>query len=340
VTILGPMQPGGPAINSNFKRALHIRRCSFLDIFNSAFTGFPVGLKLESTCTIDGFTTSGDVEFKNNILAGMTTNIEPADAAVQTQFNNLGNSTLAAVQDLALTNPFDFGGNPGFRPVAGSPLLGAADFSSPTLQDAFFTATIYRGAFGNTDWTDCWTEWDPINADYEGGSINYGLNPGITFTINGGTVNFTGSTQGAVAYAWDFGDGTVSGSENPVHTYTAAGPFVVTLTVTSARGCTATATKTVDGVVATNEIEGLRGLKVFPNPFHSGTSVEFALKNQMTLDVQLADVNGRVVSLATQEFNAGMNRLEIDGSSLSAGVYFLRLVSAEGQTTVRLSVLR
>ncbi len=41
----------------------------------------------------------------------------------------------------------------------------------------------------------------------------------------------------ASTYVWDFGDGTKSGEKQPSHTYTSPGQYVITLTVTSAKGC-------------------------------------------------------------------------------------------------------
>ncbi|MFK7921710.1 MAG: PKD domain-containing protein [Bacteroidia bacterium] len=41
-----------------------------------------------------------------------------------------------------------------------------------------------------------------------------------------------------VSWQWDFGDGGSSGLQNPVHTYTFAGSFTVSLIVTDANGCT------------------------------------------------------------------------------------------------------
>ena len=43
------------------------------------------------------------------------------------------------------------------------------------------------------------------------------------------TVQFTSTSTGADAYAWDFGDGTSSPAQNPRHTYMTAGLFSVTL---------------------------------------------------------------------------------------------------------------
>jgi PKD repeat protein len=341
VTILGPIgQPGTP--NANFRRALHIRRCSYMDVFNSAFSGFPVGFKPDGNCSIDGFSINGEVEFVANILAQMTVPVEPVgNTALDNQFTASGNSLLNLTTDLQLTDPFNFASNnPDFRPKAGSPLLSGANFSSPTVTDPFFTVTTYRGAMADdTDWTDCWTEWDPVNAAYTN-SINYSLSPGITFNITGEQVTFTGSTAGAVSYLWDFGDGNTSTQENPTHSYSSiGGNFNVVLTVVSSRGCTATATTTV-AITSTKEVEGLTSLKVFPNPMHTKTTIEFTLKSQTKLNIQLLDVNGRAIHNMSQNFQAGFNRFELNGSELNSGIYFLRLLSDEGQKTVRISVLK
>jgi PKD repeat protein len=62
------------------------------------------------------------------------------------------------------------------------------------------------------------------------------------------TVNFTDTSYGAVRWAWDFGDGTGNSEQNPSHTYTSDGTFVVTLTVTSTGGQTSTTNQTVVAV--------------------------------------------------------------------------------------------
>ncbi|MFE9428031.1 PKD domain-containing protein [Kitasatospora sp. NPDC006697] len=65
--------------------------------------------------------------------------------------------------------------------------------------------------------------------------------------------NFTGAATGGTApytYSWNFGDGGTSTAQNPSHTYTAAGTYTATLTVTDSASHTATSqvTTTVNAV--------------------------------------------------------------------------------------------
>jgi hypothetical protein len=45
-------------------------------------------------------------------------------------------------------------------------LLSGASFTNSRLTDAFFTQVAYRGAFGTTDWTTGWCNFDPQNTNY------------------------------------------------------------------------------------------------------------------------------------------------------------------------------
>jgi gliding motility-associated-like protein len=54
------------------------------------------------------------------------------------------------------------------------------------------------------------------------------------------TDNSTAANSTLTSWSWDFGDGGTSTLQNPKHRWNTAGPFVVTLQVTSAAGCNST----------------------------------------------------------------------------------------------------
>ncbi|WP_233509405.1 PKD domain-containing protein [Pedobacter chinensis] len=73
--------------------------------------------------------------------------------------------------------------------------------------------------------------------------------PTVSFTADktsgcdGVVVKFKNNSQNAIAYIWDFGDGTTSNSFEPTHTFTGSDKnFTVSLTATNILGCTSTVT--------------------------------------------------------------------------------------------------
>ncbi len=94
----------------------------------------------------------------------------------------------------------------------------------------------------------------------QAGLINVAVNPPLlnakfTSTATSGAsplpVQFTDASVGGVTgWAWDFGDGTTSTDQNPLHVYTANGKYTVKLTVTSPSG-TNTRIRTDDVTVST-----------------------------------------------------------------------------------------
>lgn len=171
VSVFGPKVDAGTTINSLYARALHLRRNTQTRVFNSVFAGYPTGLYIDGNST-QANATNGDLMFRNNVLSGMGTALNvPASqtwdqAALTAWFNTAGwnNTIYASNTELQVANPFNLT-NPDFRPNGGSPLLSGAAFTGP-LADSFFENVSYRGAFGTTDWTSGWTNWDPQNTAY------------------------------------------------------------------------------------------------------------------------------------------------------------------------------
>lgn len=83
---------------------------------------------------------------------------------------------------------------------------------------------------------------------YNEGSGQSSVNAAFTFTANGLRVSFKDASQGHGIYKWiwDFGDkSSTSSSQDPTHTFKAAGTYRVTLTVMNSDGISDTVTKTV-----------------------------------------------------------------------------------------------
>jgi len=100
-----------------------------------------------------------------------------------------------------------------------------------------FVSSVFTGAKSDTD--------DPYKGD--GFMIDdfeiIESNPSADFEANtttayvGQSVEFAGFSNGVQSYAWDFGDGSpVSTDSKPVHNYTSAGSYTVSLTISSTAG--------------------------------------------------------------------------------------------------------
>ncbi len=83
-----------------------------------------------------------------------------------------------------------------------------------------------------------------------------------------------------------------------------------------------------------------------PNPFRSATTIPFSLPRRGLVTVRLLDLQGRVVrTLADGEFAAGSHDIHWDGrddqgSLVRAGVYFVKLRSADGSDMRRAVFVR
>jgi hypothetical protein len=224
--------------------AARLRRNTAQSIFNSVWLGYYKGLRIENTSTQANYT-NGLMEFKNNVIAGSKlaaweTSFDSAVLALPVNANTVyGGNANDFVQ---LVQPFN--ANPSlldFRPTAGSPLNSGASFSSAKLSS--FQSTNFRGAFGADNWASCWTEFTPDDENYTAGPINYAFtaqvnNVGSLTFCEGGSVQLNASsTNPSVTYLWNTGATTASIVADSSATYT--------VTVTTARGCTRTVSKTV-----------------------------------------------------------------------------------------------
>jgi hypothetical protein len=166
-TIIGPNDVAGTAVNHNFSNRW--RRATQFILRNSILIGHPdAGFSTESDATLNDYYVNNISEFKNNLVQATALVYKTGNAAIatnaqiQAKAEAEGCVTLATSAAAQLTSPF-YSTAPNFLPAVGSPALSGVSF---TGLNAFFTATTYRGAFGTTNWTTGWTNWDPQNASY------------------------------------------------------------------------------------------------------------------------------------------------------------------------------
>jgi len=165
--------------NHLFKRAMHIRRSSQLCTYNSVFVGWPKGLLLDGA--LGNTPTKAEdntVQIENCILAGMQTNYEAASGTVATPYTvaqiqayfeapTRHNKADATLTDILGANLLTIT-SPSLVPAAGNVVLTGASFTNSNLSaNTFLDKTpTYRGAFGATNWTTGWCNFDPQNTDY------------------------------------------------------------------------------------------------------------------------------------------------------------------------------
>ncbi len=137
ISVFGPLANINDVVNSNYSRAMHIRRNSALSIYNSFFAGYPKGLCIDGSLS-EGNAQANELKIEHCIIAGSKsgkyfsigntgTTIQDSLArldAVRSYFfaDSRNNDTLATNNLLNITDPFNLT-SPNFQPQTGSVVL-------------------------------------------------------------------------------------------------------------------------------------------------------------------------------------------------------------------------
>ena len=177
--------------------------------------------------------------------------------------------------------------------------------------------------------------------------ITYKATPSASITtsaINLLNVQFNSVVAPGQTYNWNFGDpnsvSNVSSLANPVHTFSAAGQYFVTLTVTNvATSCTATNTDTITvQAVGINNINAKHyQLQAAPNPFSGSTKLAFNLPIAAQVSMEVFDLLGRNIAtiIANESLVAGAHTVSYvnEDQSNAAGIYLVKL-TVNGTTAI------
>ncbi|MGQ0826764.1 MAG: gliding motility-associated C-terminal domain-containing protein [Bacteroidota bacterium] len=203
-------------------------------------------------------------------------------------------ATVCAGESITLTTSIPTGGTPPFTFI----WLPAGPVVNPSIP-ATYSVTV-------TDSSGCSSQTDtilvtPLPSPIAGfDTLSYG-----TFSQE---YLFTDVSINSTSWYWDFGDGQTSTSQNPTHTFSGAGIYIVTQIVTNTSGCSDTLIKII--IVRPNIL--------IPNVFtpnDDGINDEFWIPNTGFQSFMLVIYNRWGIKL----FETGQGQIRWDGRT-SAGV--------------------
>ncbi|MCW5900226.1 MAG: hypothetical protein KIT10_13245 [Flavobacteriales bacterium] len=196
ITLIGPKKTRETPISLQFQHCAQLRRNSRIKIHNSFMTGYPDGLFLNGSGSVAA-AQANELRVRNTVLAGvehwggngwgsagtiytdapangaqhpnnprgnaLKTDVDGFDIAAWFNTGGWGNQLMDKWQDAGINESIFDLGTPNVLPNAGSALLSGASFNG---MPAFFQQVNFRGAFGTTDWTAGWVDWNSALTTY------------------------------------------------------------------------------------------------------------------------------------------------------------------------------
>jgi serine protease AprX len=79
----------------------------------------------------------------------------------------------------------------------------------------------------------------------------------------------------------------------------------------------------------------------YPNPFNPSTKIKYTIPKNSFVKITLHDILGNEIrTLVDNSVQEGTYEIQLDGSNLSSGMYFIRLSSENVQRTVKISLIK
>jgi hypothetical protein len=81
------------------------------------------------------------------------------------------------------------------------------------------------------------------------------------------------------------------------------------------------------------------GAKIFPNPFSETATIEFELEQSATIDIVLFNAFGQVVkTFLSNQYCTGLQQLRFNKEYLSAGFYYVSIISPDQKIVLPLTI--
>lgn len=282
-------------------------------------SGLPSGSDFPAGVTMQGFSYTDPSG--NTATCSFTVTVSGAATVTPSSTNVTCNGVCNGTASVAIT-----GGLSPFNVVWSN---GATGLTASNLCAGAYEASVTDGAgclqtlsFTISQPTALQLTVDNVTNDVHGTGVG-----AVQVSVTGGTTPYT--------YAWTR-NGSAFSTNQDLANVTAGNYQVV---VTDANGCTVSSiTVTVQNLTGTNEATWSEGAVLQPNPASAYTTLVLRKPLAKPLEVQIFDLTGKLVQ--RQSFEAQTDRINLDLSGFSAGVYNVQLRSAGSVVVKRLVVGR
>lgn len=160
----------------------------------------------------------------------------------------------------------------------------------------------------------------------------------FSYTTDALEATFSSVVLNADSIAWDFGDGSNSGENNPMHLYTASGTYLVCLFAFNACEVDTFCQEVAVIVNSAGSPENDFRVQVAPNPNDGKFVLSLVLPEAAHLSYTLLTATGRQAQQQSMALGSGSQQIFIQ-ADLPAGIYFLQ-VTVDGERMVLPVVVR
>ncbi len=134
-------------------------------------------------------------------------------------------------------------------------------------------------------------------------------------------------------YNWNFGDGSTSTEQSPIHQFSEDGNYLVELHAINADGCECTLTQNKSVVnLGVSQTSDKSFIKTYPNPTTDIINIEYNVPEGITA-LYIIDYTGKQVQKVVFGKNNTIGDIAINVSGLASGVYFIK-AETENKTMI------
>ena len=151
------------------------------------------------------------------------------------------------------------------------------------------------------------------------------------FEISEFLVHFQNLSLNADSFLWDFGDGTTSEENDPVHSYDDIGQYTVTL-IAFNEYSDDTLVQVLD-VTDIPEFSNQHSITIYPNPAKGSFTLQTVAPGVKNIDLQLFTIEGKLVF--RKEFVNASKSNVVEIYNIPEGLYLLKITILPGQVSYK-----